>query len=515
MRYLAYIILTLCLFSYEEPAPYYATVTWDQLKGFPSLYGEGANNITGGRGGVKFFITSTATTSTSTFVPASGGVDAHYTGTWEGALNLTQARHIIPRVNGNVNYGSSGITTISGATKGNFTYHGHLAPEGGLAINGMGWYFENMSNTVFRYLTVRHGNTATIDVSDCLNFSRCDRWGFDHVSTGWSGDETFALFPGIEDDVYDEIIVQRTISGQGRDNHNRGPIMGATDVGQTGDFGATFHNNLYTNWARTPNVAGNTAETTMRTSNSVIYNWQGRTINVKRGGTIDEINNYYIPGPDTFTPLDGGEINQFQFTSEGRPSIYTAGNIVEGYLTDPLADNRFTIWSEFDDTNTTDLPSTDFRLTPLAIDATYGYNPVSASETYQSIIVDKEVGNNRSTSTSGTPVFGHDSIDEGLLNAVLNRTDPDLPEGSWTPPSRGTASFYQDDNWNGIYDVFETQNNITASTDVKASYTWQGVLYVNNAGYDSFEAWSEIIGGVHQIDVASVLKRQDEVTFMN
>lgn len=459
------------------------------LKGFPTLYGDGSTAITGGRGGIKFFITSTGSTSVQTYVAASGGAEEHYEGTLLGALSLQQDRQIIPRVSGNINGGN---IILSGAGYGDFTYHGHLAPEGGLAHTNAKIEIANADNWIVRYLTSREGIGATVTIDDQFSINRCDRVAIDHCSFGWFGDEAMNFFPGTVDNfVYEDIIIQRTIFGNGRDDHNVGLLVGAYQADR-GDVETSIHLNFFpASQSRTPEMQGEELSY-HKAANNVVYNWVGRNINAVRNPNADVIGYYFKAGPRTVTPIQNSRFAQYQDNSaEADPSFYIAGNYAESFFTDLEADNR-PLWTEFDHTNTTELPSSFFRGSPLAS----SYTPITALETYATIITDQEVGNNRSTNSSGVTVFGHDSVDEAYFTAFNAGTDSWLPEASFTHPTRASNTAYPDTNWNGIDDDFETAHGITASTDVILLWELDGYIIRNTAGYNAFEIWSAYKAGM-------------------
>lgn len=481
-------------------------------KGFPSLFGEGADLITGGRNQTPFFITNLNTTSDSTYFPATANYEAHYRGSFTGAWSAGN-RNIIPYIGGNY----QGSTSQNGQQINfdggfgnpdvNISYHGHLAPSGGLAITNSYMTISRAANIIMRYASFAVHNNVTTGTNgqpsgpDNLFFNRCHKVALDHSSFRFNGDEACSFGVGSEGATFDSIITQRNIFGEGHPTHNRGMILGSTSNGTTSNIKATLHNNLWITFARTPNISGSVSSpnTYVRTSNGVVYNWVGRTMNLLGSPNVDEINKYYVAGPNTI-PLDVSMFNQFQSIYGGPPSIYTAGNIVDGYFTNPYADNRFALWSEFDNNNSNTLPPSYFRVSPLPVDSDVGYNPKSAIEGYNSVILDQEVGSNRSTDQNGNTVFYHDSIDQNYINSVKNKTNPNTPLANWAHPSRPTNTVHQaDTTWNGIYDGFQSENNINLASDVKSSYTWKGDTYLNPANYNSFEVWSAIAGGAKEL----------------
>ncbi|MFK7985179.1 MAG: hypothetical protein AB8I08_04035 [Sandaracinaceae bacterium] len=108
----------------------------------------------------------------------------------------------------------------------------------------------------------------------------------------------------------------------------------------------------------------------VRSANSVIFDWVGRTTNLLRRPTFDEVGNHHRPGAITVSPIQGYLVNKYQLQGDGPASIYTAGNVVDELL-DAAGDNR-TIWSYFDPgdgrgTDNDPVPASWFRSSPLPV----------------------------------------------------------------------------------------------------------------------------------------------------
>ena len=472
------------------------SVVLSVLKAFPDLWGEGADNIVGGRGGIKFFITSLADTDTATHVPASGNVEEHYEGTLRGALALAQPRQIIPRVSGNIDLNST--LRFSGATRGRLTYHGHLAPQGGLSVTNEAIILSDCDDVVFRHLRLRFGVGSELDVDDTMTLLRINRLVVDHASLAWGADETFSVKTTF-DATYDDIIVQNTIIGQSKDGHNTGTLIGWTDPGDNTHGVVSWHNNVYVGVThRTPNIAGDT-ELYGRIYNNIAYDWQWRLTNVVGAPTVDVAYNYYKMGPaNPNVPI--ANYNQYQDLQGSRPyppSIFTAGNIMPGVLTDPAADNQV-LWTYFGSSDA--VSGSLFRGTRLPIDPIVGYLPSSAEEAYARLVLAKEVGANRSTDAGGLAVVGLDSVDDNYLVSIANGTNPRSTEASWVHPQVPDSTPYTDDNWNGIPDAFEALHGIASSDQVIVDWDFGDYRVVNQAGYDAFEIYSAwVAGDLHRL----------------
>lgn len=480
MKKLLYILILLPILVSGQDS----TITTTIKKGFLGLYGKGADLITGGRGGKKFFITSSANTETSTYVPASEGVDEHYTGTFRGAMNMTIPLHIIPRISAKTTL--TNWLLISGTSKGNKTYHGHLAPVGGFSITGDWILYQDSENVILRYLRSRFGNTSIAGTDDAFTWRRGSMMAVDHCSFGWAADESMSMGAEAAAD-YHSIIFQNNIVGQCKDGHNTGSILGYTDSGTGGNADADYHNNLVIGVThRTPNASGDDGSE-IRIYNNVVYDWEFRLTNVVNAPNVDVAYNYYKEGPNSGT-IGLNERNVRQSTGFPRsPSIFTEGNYYPGVLTDPDADNQ-TIWSVFG--SSTPLAGSLFRDTRLTIATEVGYTPTTATAAYTKMITNEDVGMNRTVDSSGNTVIGHDSVDAGYISAVQAGTNPRTAEGSWSHPSVTSNTFYTDTNWNAIYDGFETAHSISSASDVPTNIILDGNFFPNVEGYDWFEIWS-------------------------
>ncbi|AWV88683.1 hypothetical protein [Bradymonas sediminis] len=478
--------------SAEDARDDRVVVTLAVKKGFPDLWGEGASTIEGGgANGVKFFVTSLADTEEANFIPASPGVEAHYEGTIRGALSLEEPRHIIPRVSGAVDLGS-GIL-LDGYQYSHFTYHGHLAPEGGFSLTNNNLVIRRNRNIVVRFLRARYGRAAGLAEDDALLFYRAHTFAVDHSSLAWAGDETFSIGT-TRNTPYPAIIGQNNIVGQTREGHNTGSLIGYTSSAGGAQGVVSWHNNVYVGVShRTPNFAGD-SEMFGRIFNNITYDWQSRLTNLVGAPTVDVAYNYYKKGP-TRSDMPSNRYNKYQDLRESRPyppSIYTAGNIMPGVLEDPGADNQ-QLWTLFQSVDP--VPVELFRTTPLPVDSEVGYQPSTAEQAYARNVLAKEAGANRTTDSAGNPVIGLDSVDDHYLEAIANGTDPRTPEANWVHPPVPSNTPFPDANKNGIADAFEAAHGITSADEVIVDWDFGEYLVANEAGYTAFEMYSAWVAG--------------------
>lgn len=469
------------------------TITLTTKKAFPDAWGEGADRIVGGRGGMKFFITSLDDTEDSELVPSTLGVESHYTGTFRAAMKMTVPVHIIPRVSGRVMLGS--YFTVAGLNRSFQTFHGHLAPIGGFEVGGNTLAYSTINDVVFRFLKVRPGNNSRLGVDDGFEGVGMNRFIADHCSVSWGADETFSI-TGRPGQTFVDNILQRNIFGQSYVGHNTGSLIGYTSTEPNSNFKATIHNNLWTGVThRTPNAAGD-IDSEIRIYNNIVYDWVNRATNIVGAPKVDVAWNYLKRGPSMNGALTLDRLHQHQrngYTND--PSIFTKGGFVTTVLEDPNADNKLT-FTVFPNGVTTPLPDSYFRADMLPIDKNVGYIPVTALESYQSLIINnRDLGCNRNVDQDGNIVITHDFWDLKYLNSVRDNTNPKTPEDDWVhlPISGGT--FYTDTNWNGILDTFESTYGITSSSQIILIWNFPDYTVINEAGYDAFEIWSAYAAG--------------------
>lgn len=135
-------------------------------KAFPTAYGFG-ENTTGGRGGSTVFITNTND---------SGA------GSARAAFTASGARHVVPKVGGLVT-----LETDLEVTNANFTYHGHLAPGGGLMFKKRNVEI-GADNVICRHLKTFPGHEDAGQTNG-LWVKGINGCVMDHCTSGWSDDQ--------------------------------------------------------------------------------------------------------------------------------------------------------------------------------------------------------------------------------------------------------------------------------------------------------------------------------------
>ena len=264
-----------------------------QTPAFPGALGFGAN-VTGGRGGTVYHVTTLADSGTGSFRDAV----AH------------SHRIIVFDVGGYIKLNSA----VS--CSGDLTIAGQTAPGGGIGFRGGEISFSSRSNIICRYIRIRPGSETTSSTDDALAFADGRTMIFDHcsvefgpwnnidaVSSSWQttpvtevtfqncldADPTGQQFGAHTESVSSTMSWFNTILAN---SHNRNPLSKINDI---------FVNN-------------------------VLYNCgAGYTTHTSTSFSHDLVNNYFISGPG-----DGGSADFPFFQLDSNQSLYYVGNLFDG-----------------------------------------------------------------------------------------------------------------------------------------------------------------------------------------
>jgi hypothetical protein len=375
-----------------------------------------------------------------------------------------------------------------------------------------------VDNFVVRHLTVRYLSDGSGPERDCIFVNECSDYIFDHISASWASDEIFSISQGDNNKPGEKNgVAQRCLMYDGLDGHNTGSLTGYTsfyNFEDTTPAPFTFEWTLCV-WTgvkhRTPNSAtapGGASYVLAR--NNVVSNTHTRQCNVLGPTTFDLINCTIVPGINNRGPVAGGNANVWQgqlVNGPYVPSIHSSGNHYVGEL-GPDEDDA-TAWRHFEDRSRV-VDAAYRRPSPVAVTPTVGYVPVSAAESYKSLVTDGEVGHNRHTDGNGSPVVFHQSLDEEALQKIRTNTTTRTTDNTAAsfvaavPPEVSAVAGYADSDKDGMPDVFETAHGLNPSDAsdmnlVKAVWTFPTYTVNNDAGYHNIEMYLAWVGGCFDI----------------
>lgn len=291
--------------------PLAALAAPEPMLAFPTAEGHGKYTV-GGRGGAVYEVTN---------------LNDAGPGSLRAAVEATGPRTVVFRV--------SGTITLERALEIEhpfITIAGQTAPGDGICLRRHPIIIK-ADEVILRHLRVRVGDESGDD-TDAISARYVKNLIVDHVSVGWSIDETLSIYH-CENVTVQWCLVAESLyaSNHVKGKHGYGGIWGS----QRG----TYHHNLLAHHSnRNPRFASGCGETDYR--NNVIYNWGfqscygGEVEQVGdprfRSSTINLVANYYKPGPAT-APGDVAHRIAAPSSRRGADDYgrwYVAGNVVEG-----------------------------------------------------------------------------------------------------------------------------------------------------------------------------------------
>ena len=291
-----------------------------ELVAFPGA--EGAGRLaSGGRGGRVLRVTT---------------LDDSGPGSLRAAIETRGPRTIIFDIGGTIRLKKPLVVR-----HGQVTIAGQTAPGGGITLRDR--HFEIAADdVVVRYIRSRLGDESRVE-SDAFTISSGRRIIVDHVSAGWSVDETLSSgsrYRDAEEDLRD-VTVQWSIIGESmrksvhaKGEHGYGSLL-------RGGRGAwmSFHHNLWAHHvSRMPRPGNYLSPQTDSVGafydirSNVFYNWGGSyagynadSADKASHASYNFIDNYYKSGPDSKKPIAFDERNPIAHA-------WFAGNAMNGTI---------------------------------------------------------------------------------------------------------------------------------------------------------------------------------------
>ena len=263
-----------------------------QTPAFPGALGFGAN-VTGGRGGSVYHVTTLADSGAGSFRDAV----SH------------SGRIIVFDVGGYIKLN----TAVS--CSGNLTIAGQTAPGGGIGFRGGEISFSSRSNIICRYIRIRPGSETASTTDDALAFANGRTMIFDHCSMEFG---PWNNVDAVSSDWQTTPVTEVTFQN----------CLDADPTGQ--QFGAhTESPNSTMSWFNTVFANSHNRNPLSKINdifvNNVLYNCGGGyTTHTSTSFSHDLVNNYFISGPG-----DGGSSDFPFFQLDNNQSLYYVGNLLD------------------------------------------------------------------------------------------------------------------------------------------------------------------------------------------
>jgi len=503
------------------------------VKAFPTAQG-GGSEATGGRGLTLGRVTSTSTGVTGSF----NAVRACYEGSLRYLLEEANVGPIIFAVSGKWNVSEFTFYYDNNDNIRNKFIVGSTAPRPGVIIYGGRWRFvENSAgNFIMRGITHLYGTTAVFRTHSGIGFSEAIDGPviYSDCTTGWAWDQA-------ADISGKKVTKQRVLHIECGDGHNTGGIIGenTSTVNRDADSRGRLvssHHNLYSLISHRFDNAAGEDEGRVDIINNVAYNYQSRMVRINCDPNLNHINNMYMRGPNSPSSL-GNNINKWSPYKDGNcsncsdpscdgvnrwctnefcdldPKIYTAGNIVSGLFTNPLASNK-PLWQVYLSANGfvqyDPLPDSMFATTMHDL----GYNPITidtANEAKIDLVDNENVGARYYASSTGEPIkyfpdFIHGYIEDAQNGTTLARRSApgsDDISGYVVPTLDSATSAYTDSDFDGMPDAWETTHGLNPNDRTDALITTSKVFnfgtldkpYLKPEGMENREVYFAYIHG--------------------
>lgn len=277
---------------------------------FPSAEGYGKHTV-GGRGGKVYAVTN---------LNDSGD------GSLREAVEAKGPRTVVFRVSGTID-----LKSRLSIKNPNISIAGQTAPGDGICIKRYPLMI-SADEVIIRYIRVRLGDESGKE-ADAISSRYTKNIILDHVSAGWSVDETMSIYHCENITVQWCLVSESLFQSHHGGNHGFGGIWGSNR--------SSYHHNLLAHHSgRNPRFASGCGNTDYR--NNVIYNWgysgcyggekQQKGSDKFNFTNINMVANYYKAGPATAP----GNLRQTIASPSSRDGVadlgkwFVSDNVVEG-----------------------------------------------------------------------------------------------------------------------------------------------------------------------------------------
>jgi hypothetical protein len=454
-----------------------------QIPAFPGAEGY-AGNITGGRGGVVFEVTTLADDATN---PPVGSLRAALKDT------TTQPRTIVFKV--------GGVIELKGRLDvgcSNVTIAGQTAPGDGICLKNYTLKVYG-KNVIIRYIRSRPTDATMqnsvpiygIDVENAFYVI------VDHCSFSWSIEEACTWY-----DNHYTTLQWCIISEALRNSFNS--KGGHSYAGVWGGQYASYHHNLLADCdSRNPRFNGARAHDTIQVvdhRNNVIYNWgsnsaYGGEIEINGGVShINMVNNYYKYGPATSSSKRNRIVQPYDTSSTTQSKWFITGNYVDGYPAITTDNWSGSAVSPYQSGRALSAFRTDTVFVCPSITMT------TADVAYTDVLA-----------KAGAMLPKRDSVDARIVNGVINRTTSMGTNGMvdtfythYTYPTYASGNWVTDSDHDGMPDAWEIAKGLNPNdpSDRNGDY--------DNTGYTNLEKYlNELAAGTYSAVESNTVKKYE------
>lgn len=330
-------------------------------------------------------------------------------GTLRWAVNQPYPRLVVFSVSGVIN-----LKSPLDIKHDNLTLAGQTSPNG-IVISGAETRVK-ANQVIIRYLRFRPGDT--VSQNDALFIRNQKDIIVDHCSLSWANDEVGSFYNNTRFTLQNSILSESlNNAGHSKGQHGYGGIWG-------GNFASFIENVLVSHTSRNPRVNGwrlnpNYAKKHefVDIRNNVIANWRSNSGYGGEGGRTNLVANYYKPGPAT-KPKRFFQL----WSTDSEPTLLHVGDNLMYGNSQMSKNNMLGVdvkgtkrgSDAFDAIIETSLSSHPFE--GEAIKA-LGDDTLTALQAWQKLVIDKEVGANKSHSRDE-----HDPVDKRILAQLADNT---------------------------------------------------------------------------------------------